>query len=357
MHPANGYPLSQLTLKDSERTEAISYLAKANNHLESIGMNPIPVESLDLELTKVSIGDLRTILELRPFMIEMSLIHPRVELSTEYIQLQQLIDKKVPQTLNKAEAIVKKLDADFKKEYKKALEDFSRKAVNLSYSLDKQTKEKHQEKFEQYLAFSEFKPLIDQVIGENVVLGTIFSYETDYQTTLANLFNTMKNKVMAAKANIPSLVAQYGTEIPVEQIKDQDPIAYEYLRSKAFAEVAMENFGISIPFDKTFEQRIVRPNDALAERLKLKPIEMAIFAISVDPVRNFGLAVGQYLESSQVPFLKFKVLNEQKQMKVIQKIKVQVNEDEFIYVITPVYVSYIKAELIKNQQSASIKQV
>lgn len=356
MHPVNGYPLKELHLKDAEKAETLTYLGKVNSHLESIGMDSIPVESLDNSLSKVSVGNLRTILDLRPYMIEMSLIHPRVELSTEYIQLQQLIDKKVPATLKKAEDIVKKLDSDFKKEYKKALEVFSRKAVNLSYSMDKKDKEKHQDKFEQYLSFSEFKPLIEQVIGEHILLGTIFAYEQDYASTLLQLFNVMKNKVMAAKANIPNLIAEFGQEIPVDQIKDRDPIAYEYLRSKAFAEVAMENFGISVPFDKTYEQRIVRPTDTLAEKLKLKPVEMAIFALSVDPIRSFGLSVGQNLESNQVPLLKFKVLNEQKQMKVIQKIKVQVNEEEHVYVVTPVYVSYIKAELIKNQQSTSIKQ-
>lgn len=242
MHPINGYPLKQLSLKSDDRVLVETYLNKVNNHLESIGLGSLPLEDLDKSLEILSVGSLRTIPELRPFMVEMSLVHPKVELSTEYIQLKTLIEQKVQQYLNKAEDIVSKLDSDFKKQYKKALEDFSRKAVSLSYSMDKDTKEKHKEKLEQYLSFSEFKPLIEQVIGEKVALKTIFSYQNDYQNTLDNLFTAMKNKVMAAKANIPGLINQFGSEIPVEQIKDTDPVAYEYLRSKAFAEVAMEYF-------------------------------------------------------------------------------------------------------------------
>lgn len=355
MHPVNGYPITSLTLKDSDRVQAYAYLSKVSAHFNSLGLESFPLEDIN-SLTKISIGQLRTILDLRPYLIELGLIHPKIELSLEYLQLQNLIDKKVPEFLTKAEGIVRKLDLDFKKSYKQALDDFSRKAVSLSYSMDKQTKEKHQAKLEQYLAFSEFKPLINQVIGEDVLLSTIFGYEQDYAATLAELFNVMKNKVMSGKANIPSLIQEFGNEIPVDQIKDKDPVAYEYLRSKAFAEMAMDNFGITVPFDKTYDQRIVRPQDSLAERLKLKNTEMAIFAISVDPIRSFGLTVGQSLESSQVPFLKFQVMNDQKQMKVMQKIKVQVNEEESVYVVTPVYVSYIKAELVKNQQTSSIKQ-
>lgn len=356
MHPVNGYLLAQLNLSADDRLLAVNFLTKINQHLEAIGVGSLPLEDVDSALEKVSVGNLRTITELRPYMVEMSLVHPKVELSTEYIQIKLLIEKKVQEYLNKADSIVSKLDTDLKKEFKKALDEFSRKGVNLSYSMDKNSKEKHQNKIEQYLSFSEFKPLIDQVIGEKVALKTIFSYENDYAKTLAEMFNAMKNKIMAAKANIPSLVAQFGEVIPVEQIKDSDPVAYEYLRSKAFAELALEQFQLTIPLDKTYDQRIVRPQDTLAAKLKLTNVEMAIFAISVDPIRSFGLSKGQNLESSQNPYLKFKVSNDQLQMKLKQRIKVQVNDEEFVMVETPVYVSYVKAELVKSQQNSSIKQ-
>lgn len=357
MHPINGYLLAQLNLKPKDLAEVTKFLSLVNQHLEAIGFGSLPVEDLDQNLIKVNIGDLRTIADLRPLMIELSLIHPKVELSTEYKQLQTLIEKKVAEYLNKADDIVAKLDKDFKNKYKQALDDFSRKAVDLSYTLDKKDKEKHQAKLEQYLSFSEFKPLIEQLIGEQVSLATVLSYDQNYDNTLVQLFTTMKHKVMAAKANIPSLVDKFGLEIPVNEIKDSDPVAFEYLRAKAFEQAAMDYFQLSIPLDKTYDQRIIRPSDPLAQKLKLTAAQMAIFALSVDPIRDFGLAKGQRMESSQNPHLKFLVLNDQHQMKMDQKIKVQVNEDTFIHVVTPIYVSYVKAELVKSQQSSSIRTV
>ena len=321
MHPTNGYLLGQLNFKARDLVEITQIISLINGNLNRLGIGSLPLNDVEESVLKISVQNLNQIPQLRSLMVDLSLIHPKVELSTEYKQIQELVEIKAPQLINHIAQIVQKTDSHCRKLFTQAAEDFERKAVNLSYSLDKVEKAKHQKKLDQYISFSDFKPLLIQIMGEQNSVAHFLNLDTNPED-VANMFLKLKQQVISQKANIPALIAQFGQEIPIEEIKDLDPIAYEYLRSMAFQEVARNNFNLEVREDKTLEQRIVRPADPLAAMLKISPVQMAIFALSLDPIRSFGLTKGQKIESSQNQNLKFVVLNDQEQRVINQKIKV-----------------------------------
>lgn len=353
MHPANGYLLSQLHFKSRDLVEINQIITQINGVLIRLGVGSLPVQDLN-EVLNISVENLRQIPSLRNLMIDLSLVNPKVELSTEYKQLQELVEVKSPALINRMDQIVQKIDLIGKKKFNRAVEEFDRKAVNLSYSLDKVQKSKHQTKLDQYIVYSDFKPLINDLISEENSVKHFLLLE-DNSEELDKIFLSFKRIVMANKAKLPDLMAQFGSEIPINEVRDLDPIAFEYLRSLAFQEVARNYFNLEVRDDKTLEQRVVRPTDSLASLLKVSPVQMAIFALSLDPIRSFGLSKGQKMESSQNPDLKFVVLNDQEQRVINQKVKVPLSNDQSVYILTPVYVSYVKAELAKNLQSSSIR--
>lgn len=356
MHPINGYLLGQLNFKASDLVEISQFMTQINGTLTRLGVGSLPLADLDEALVKVSVQNLNQIPQLRALMVDLSLVHPKVELSTEYKQLQELVEVKAPQLITQMSQIVQMTESKCRKLFNQAVEEFDRKAVNLSYSLGKVEKAKHQKKLDQYLSFSDFKTLLVPVTSEQNSVAHFLHLDANPEE-LVKTFGNLKQQVMSQKANLPALMAQFGQEIPIEQIKDLDPIAYEYLRSLAFQEVARNYFNLEVREDKTLDQRVVRPSDPLATMLKVTSVQMAIFALSLDPIRSFGLAKGQKMESSQNQSLKFVVLNNQEQRVINQKVKVSLGNDQVAYVLTPVYVSYVKAELDKSLQSNSIKYV
>lgn len=356
MHPINGYPLHQVNLKDEDLKQVLVHLNKINAQLESIGIGTMPLESIDsIELIKISQVDL--VLNLKPYMIEMGLVHPKVELTTEYLQIKSIIEKKIPDLLNQVDQLKKQLEKRFQQKFKETAEEFLKKAEYLMYQ---QQKLKIKITIpENYLSYSDFKPFLEEITGDDNTIKSILDYQENFEIKISKKFQEIKNRVLSKKTNMDAIVKTFGKKININLLKEQDFIAYEYLRSKALSQVALNNFEIEVNSDKTYEQRVVKPQDSkLAQILKLKTSEIAIFAISVDPIKEFGLEKGQELKSTQMGNLTFLIQNKQSQIEVQQEIKLNLSEkpDDYVVVVTPVYISYIKAELVKNQQNQSVKK-
>ena len=347
----NKAPLKNLFLKEAIYEEAQVLFQKIDSILNEIGLS---IESLSEDnLKKIPLKNLEKFLEITPYLKELSHIHSRIESSVEFISLKESISS-IAKIQEDYQERKRKLYFEFKKLYSKVLNEISKTSMNLVYSLDSKTKEKNKEALSKYFSFEEFKHLIENEINDSNSLMKIEELLQNKQE-LTDLFFKIKTQVMSKKIDSKKLLQEYGTDISIEQIKDSDIIAYEFLRGKALSKVAMEKFSIEVSSQKNYEQRVVRPSDPLSKLLKLEPFEIAIFSISVDPIKDFGLKVGQKMDTSLLPFLLFEVENEQKQMKVIQKINIHLDDSSSFNIITPIYVSYIKAKLIKSQQNQSIK--
>lgn len=348
----NQASLYNLFLKENVLEEANQIFFQISNVFSDLGLDFNSFEVFDLK--SIPIKNLETIEDLDIFLKKLSDIHLRIESSSEFLKLKTLIEqsRKIQKEYQDMKIL---LQRDSRKLFSKIHNEISKKSVNLIYSLDPKTKNKHKENLENYFSFSDFQPLIEESLNENNSYNQIYSL-TD-SSNLEKLFLKIKNKVISKKIDINEIVENYGKEIQIDQLKEKDIVAYEFLRGRALSKVAMDKFEIEVSSHKSYEQRIVRPSDPLSRLLKLNDSEIAIFAISVDPIKNFGLKTGSKMESSLLPFLVFEIENDQKQMKVIQKINIHIEDDLVVDIITPVYISYIKAKLIKSQQNQSIKIV
>jgi len=349
----NQASLYNLFLKENIIEEANQLILQIHNCFTDLGIDFNLFEIGDLK--SIPIKDLEKIESLDIFLKKLSDIHPRIESSTEFLTLKESIEycRKIKKEYQEMKIT---LNREFKKLFSKINNEMLKTSANLIYSLDSKTKKKHKENLENYFNFSDFQPFIEDALSEINSYNQVVKLATD-APHLEKLFLNMKNKVISTKINIHSIIENYGKEIQIEQLKEKDIVAYEFLRGRALSKVAMEKFDIEVSSQKTYEQRIVRPSDPLSRLLKLSDSEIAIFAIAVDPIKNFGLIPGRKMESSLLPFLVFEIENEQKQMKVIQKINIHLDENLIVDIITPVYISYIKAKLIKSQQNQSIKLI
>lgn len=359
MHPKEGYLFKDLTFSTKDKESIEIWLNKIKSILKDAGISQFPMEDLKEDLKNVSIANLKDlIVSLRSPMIEMSLIHHKIELSKEYVQLKEIIESGsiARQYLEKVEEISNQLDLDLKIEFKKFLNEVEKISVNLTSSFNKEQKEKYKDKLESYTGYSDFKPLVQALTGEHLLVGEVLNYLNTYETTKEEMFAVMKQQVLSMKAKLPELVNHLGTdEINVREIKDLDPVAYQFLTNQAFEQFWRENYNMSVRSDKPMCTFNVHPGHELANSYPLKKDEMAIVTASIYPIRSLGLKKGDIISSKNNPEMKFEVITDEEQVENLISISHLVNESLVIKVMVPVYFFDIKARLIRSQRQASIK--
>lgn len=344
----NDKTINELNLLSKYFEEAQIILSKINGELGRLGLSPLPNNNIQKELEQLSVNDLKELLNLRTLAIELDMIHVRMKMSIENKQIHELVEEIIPKLISKIESIKERITIGFKKSFKETLHKLSHKASRI-LSTNKVSNPQDFEK--QYFKYSDFAPFLDEILDDRNKVQNFIVFESDIKESIDTIFIEIKHKVMFQKSHLKDLVTSKDSVLDVESLKDTDFLAYEYLRSEAFRKIVLDTFGIEVFHDKTYYQEIIRPSDKLSKKLKLQTSEMAIFAIALDTIRDFGIKKGQRMQSN---LLNFVVVSSQKQTHVVHNTKISIGENKYIYLAVPIYLSFLKAELESNQQHKSV---
>lgn len=338
MHPLSGYPLNLLNFKDSEKELILSYKEKINEILSGIGLSPLPVDNIEKEIFKAKVSELHRLPELRSFLIEMSLVHPKVELSQEYRQGMKILEL-VPLYEQKASEISLKIEKDLKTKISELIKSLNNFANNTR---DNYKKKKVSLPTGDYLGYSDFKEIIQLGLSTYENLGDLILFNDEYQNSINNFFRTIKQQVLSQKCDLNKIIKSQNSQIiNIELLKENDPIAYEYLRAEAF-QIFCEGYKIPLNSDKNRIKLLAQPSTNVGKNLKLKPSEVAVFVASVDPIEKWDLNTGDVLQGAF--FGEFGVTGKQTTDK--EEIKVFYETvDQKTLLLIPVYFSYLKADL------------
>jgi len=322
--PTEGYKYSQYYFKDEDKAEIDKILSYIQDKLNSIGLEDYFESGVLVKLDDVPFKTLYEIsFSWEKLMNQLESISYKMLVIREYRSIKKLIELSKEKT-DQITKVIKTLDENLRKDYSELV------SLNPFFS--------------EYFTYKEFKNAFNAMTSEDTVS---FNYLAELKGQ--NMFKTIRRKIIADNANIHSLLADSDKIIHINSIKSEDEKTYNLLRSESFVALCDDILKIKIPYGKKTQTEIIRPSHFMAKHLKLERTEIIYLTVSLDPISDVEIELGQVIEFNNG--MRFEVIKTQQVLEKEMFYQLRLDKVSSSNLIIPFYFSFIRCNLVKEQRS------
>lgn len=326
--PAQGYNYNQCSFKPEDKVKLDKILGYIQDKLTSMNMSDYYETGSYTALDDATFKNLYEISTAWPKLInQMESISYKMAVVREYRMINRLIENARDKT-NKITEIIQTLEEELRKDYSEIISSNSF--------------------FSNYFSYKEFKNTFAiMTSAETATINSLLELKNH------RMFSIIRRQIISDKASIHSLLAESDKIIHINEIKKEDQKTYELLRSEFFVTVCDEAFKIKIPYGKTAQTEIIRPSHAMASTLKLERTQIVYLTVSIDPIPDVALNVGQVIEFNNG--MKFNVINAQQVIEREMFYEMKLDKEASCNLVVPFYFSFIRCNLVKEQRSSYVR--
>jgi len=322
--PQEGYRLDQCSFKESEKDLIYSSFEKFKEKLKNFGLVNFWEKGTLEEIEKVSLRNLYEISnnwEKDLFSLEQ--ISYKVLVIKEFRQLFSLIQKSKEVSIKITDQI-QILEDDLRKSYS---------AVITNNTL-----------FSDYFSYKEFKIALSMLTSADVV-----SLDSVQKLRKENIFIKLRKKIISDRSNLSILMKDSNPHVHINQLFNEDFRTYQLIRTEFYLTLCEEAFKIKIPFGKTAHTEIIRPSHPLAETFKLDRSEIVYLTVSLDPIADAEVEIGDEITFNNG--MKFNVVKNQEVVRREMFYPISLDNYSKCNLTVPFYYSFIRCQLVKEQRS------
>lgn len=322
--PSEGYTYSQCSFKPQEKELIDSKFSYFQNKLKTFGLVSFWETGKFEELDRVcfkNIYEIANFWEKELFQLEQ--ISYKVLVVKEFRAMFNLIQKAKEISLRISEKI-QKIEESLRKDYSMIV---SNNAL-----------------FSDYFSYKEFKTTLSIMTSADV----ISLYELD-QLTKENIFVKIRKKIISDRSNLSLLMKDSESAVHINEIIKEDFRTYQLIRTEFYMTLCEEAFKIKVPFGKTAHTEIIRPSHPMAEVLKLDKSEIVYLTISLDPIPDLEMEIGDEIMFNNG--MKFNVVKNQEVVRREMFYPVSLDDLSKCYLTVPFFYSFVRCQLVKEQRS------
>lgn len=326
--PAEGYKYSQCSFKDEDKVKIDKILSYIQDKLNTIGLEDYFESGAVAKLDDVPFKTLYEIsTSWEKLMYQLESISYKMLVVREYRMLSKLIELSKDKS-NQITEVIQTLEENLRTDYSEII------SANSFFS--------------EYFTYKEFKNTFTVMTSADTVS---FNYLAELKGQ--NMFKAIRRKIIADKANIHSLLSDPNKIIHINSIKNEDEKTYNLLRSEFFVTLCDEALKIKVPYGKKTQTEIIRPAHAMAKTLKLERTEIVYLTVSLDPISDVEIELGQVIEFNNG--MKFDVTKTQQVLEREMFYQLELDKISSCNLLVPFYFSFIRCNLVKEQRSSYSK--
>lgn len=327
MIPNGGYNFDQCNWKDEEKKKLLAILTPiretfAKNKMENFwevqdysGLNNVPLSDLQEIISTWS-----------KKAFELETINFKMAVTKEY--------KLILEFSKKCNEVFQYLQAE---------KEFMEDEVRTSYSAI--VSQNHM--FSEYFSYHDFKKVLNDMLDPDTT-----SIKKIQDLKRRNVFEIIRKKVIADKANLMKLIEKSGSNmIHLGEILKEDINTARLLGAEFFNALCSETMLNKIPYGKLAHTETIRPSHPKAKQLRIQRTELALFTMSMSKngITDLAMPLGSIMEFNSG--LKFEVV--QTQQVIEKEMFYQLNlGSQTANILMPVYFSFIRFNLVREQRSS-----
>ena len=329
--PLEGYLYSQCHFKDEEKKQLDLIFNELNLKLEKYGLKDLLIQRNFDNLKSVSLNNLKDIVEnWNVYIDKLEDVHFKVAVIKEFRSLNMLVEK-AEEEIKLIKNQIEELELNLKKKYSETIS--------------------HNYLFNDYFSFKDFKKKFDEFTNDSLV-----STELLERIKKEDLFKIIRRKIISEKANfIGEMNNSKDNVIHIGKIKEYDQKSYDLLRNEFLQTICEDSLNLKFNFGKESHTEIVRPSHSLSKSLKIEKTEIVYLTVSLNPIEDLDIKVGNLIDFSNG--MKFEVTKEQQVVEKEMFYQLELDQIITCNLLVPVYFSFIRCNLVKEQRSDHLKQI
>jgi hypothetical protein len=319
------FRIAQFSFKLEEVALIDKILLPIFTMLKKLGMENYFEDGVHENLKSASLKDLMEISTTwEKLSFDLETVHFKCAVTKEYYLINNLVGV-ANRFVSQISDIVEKLEQELKVDYSQI--------VNAN------------DFFSNYFSYKEFKNTF-LILTSPETINMIKASELKNE----NMFKLIRRKIISDKANIGYLLSEGEKNIiHINDIKKQDLKTFDLIRSEFFVTLCEESMGMKIGYGKKSKTEIIRPSHASADKMKMQRSEIIYLTISLEPIENSELEGMDVIEFNNGS--KFEVVVPQQMVHRDMFYQLKLDKLSTCNLIVPVYFSFIRCNLVKEQRS------
>lgn len=303
-----------------EKTLIDKKIAFFLNVLSKLQINSdISSKSYSFDLNNVKYSRLKILVQCNEELKKLGSISFKIESCLEFINLKKLLDE-----------ATKKLTS-----IKIHLNELK---SGLTEGYSKYTKSYHVEAFEEILPYSQFLRHYEETFIEDEMTKDFLAFYTAEE-----IFNTIKLNLIIENSNVLELIKLNPDKlINLTDVLSTNPRVISLVQKEFFRSLCQDYFKITPQQGKISHSEIITPSHDLAKRINLSTKDVAIIALSLNPVNKSPYSIGEVFTHNKLPFV---VSTAQETVKLDLFCQMKIKKEQAINIVLPIYFSVIKARL------------
>lgn len=275
-------------------------------------------------LDNLTLGALNELLTYKSVLEKMEDIHIKTMRSNEYRAIKDMIPL-IVEKLDFCKGVFKQLEEILRKNYSLISNDNS--LLSLLYP---------------YSSFKEFSNTL--LNCDFLTVNQLLAYKS------GNFFEICRQGILQNQVGvIPQLLD--GGQIDLTELAQSHPKIYDLLAGEFFFQLQKELVGATSFTGKTYGLEFIRPAHPMAEQFQLAQFEGSLLALSLNPLPDVGLSVGDKVNFFDLAF--------EIKSPGVEAYKIDIHWPLTLnstnYVITcPVYFGHYRLQLIANQRIRNV---